>query len=223
VTWITTSVETTFPVTDGPDVTFHGDMDGFVAKVNPAGTALVYAGYIGGSADDAGRGIAVDSAGSAYVTGYTSSDQATFPVTVGPDLTHNGGLDVLVAKIASGVGLQGSVAVGGAPVVGAKVQLKNLATAVKSKTTTDATGAYHFDLTAGSYSITIGTFVLNAPNTVSGSLIVKLAPSVGTKVKLKNKTAGVVRRTTTDASGNFSFAGAASGQYKITISPVTVP
>ena len=37
-----------------------------------------------------GFGIAVDGAGDAYVTGYTSSTEATFPVTVGPDLTYNG-------------------------------------------------------------------------------------------------------------------------------------
>ena len=62
-----------------------------MAKVNPAGTALLYAGYIGGAADDWGNGIAVDGAGNAYVTGDTDSDQATFPVVGGPDLTYNGG------------------------------------------------------------------------------------------------------------------------------------
>ena len=45
------------------------------------------------------RGIAVDSSGNAYVTGYTASTEATFPVTVGPDLTFNGGSDAFVAKV----------------------------------------------------------------------------------------------------------------------------
>ena len=67
--------------------------------MNPAGTALLYAGYLGGSSYDIGYGIAVDSAGNAFVTGYTNSNQTTFPVTVGPDLTSNGGTDAFVAKI----------------------------------------------------------------------------------------------------------------------------
>jgi len=70
-----------------------------VAKVNAAGTALVYAGYIGGSGGDAGGGIAVDGSGNAYVTGFTNSSEATFPEIVGPDLTHNSSEDAFVAKI----------------------------------------------------------------------------------------------------------------------------
>lgn len=65
---------------------------------------LLYAGYIGGSADDYGYGIAVDGAGNAYATGTTLSDQASFPVSVGPDLSHNGGLDAFVAKIGDRAG-----------------------------------------------------------------------------------------------------------------------
>ena len=92
--------EASFPVTVGPDLTFNGSSDAFVAKVNASGTALVYCGYIGGSGQDFGADIAVDSADNAYVTGQTSSTEASFPVTVGPDLTHNGGFnDAFVAKI----------------------------------------------------------------------------------------------------------------------------
>lgn len=64
---------------------------------------LVYCGLVGGSAEDGGTGIAVDSDGNAYVTRYTASTEASFPVLVGPDLTHNGGwADAFVAKITEG-------------------------------------------------------------------------------------------------------------------------
>ncbi|MEA2476381.1 MAG: hypothetical protein QOC87_580, partial [Actinomycetota bacterium] len=86
-------------MTVGPDLTFNGVVDTFVAKVTPSGSALAYAGYIGGSGIDEGNGIAVDSSGAAYVTGYTDSTAATFPVTVGPDLTFNGVVDTFVAKV----------------------------------------------------------------------------------------------------------------------------
>ncbi len=99
VTGMTGSSEATFPETVGPDLTFNGFQDAFVAKVNAAGTALVYAGYIGGSSSDAGNGIAVDGSGNAYVTGTTGSSEATFPATGGPDLTYNGGADAFVAKV----------------------------------------------------------------------------------------------------------------------------
>jgi uncharacterized repeat protein (TIGR01451 family) len=99
VTGLTASTAATFPDTVGPDTSHNGDEDAFVAKVNPTGTGLVYAGYIGGSNSDRGGDIAVDASGSAYVIGETSSTEATFPVTVGPDTTYNGGGDAFVAKI----------------------------------------------------------------------------------------------------------------------------
>jgi hypothetical protein len=100
VTGYTDSTEATFPVIGGPDLTYNsGYGDAFVAKVNASGTALVYCGYIGGASDDLGYGIAVDGSGNAYITGYTYSTEATFPVIGGPDLTHNGGGDAFVAKV----------------------------------------------------------------------------------------------------------------------------
>jgi hypothetical protein len=101
LTGLTNSSESSFPESQGPDLSFNGgSYDAFVAKVNAAGTALVYCGYIGGAGDDQGNGIAVDGSGNAYVTGYTASTETSFPVTAGPDLTHNGGsYDAFVAKI----------------------------------------------------------------------------------------------------------------------------
>jgi len=86
-----------FPAVVGPDLSHNGEWDAFVAKVNSSGTALVYAGFLGGSGGDWGKGIAVDSSGNAYVTGWTGSSD--FPAVVGPDTSHNGGSDAFVAKV----------------------------------------------------------------------------------------------------------------------------
>ena len=106
ITGDTLSTEDSFPVMIGPDLTYNDllgenqSTDAFVAKVNPEGTGLDYCGYIGGSLLDSGSGIAVDLGGNAYVTGTTVSSQATFPVTVGPDVTFNLHQEAFVAKVA---------------------------------------------------------------------------------------------------------------------------
>ena len=114
------SSETSFPDGDGfgalsgPDTTYNGATDAFVAKVKADGTGLVYAGYIGGSSDEEGWGIAVDGSGAAYVSGYTRSTEASFPVLGGPDTTHNGGRDGFVVKVnAEGTGLVYAGYIGG--------------------------------------------------------------------------------------------------------------
>ena len=75
------TASTDFPTANPLQATYRGSGDAFVAKLNVAGSALVYSTYLGGSNDNGGRGIAVDSSGNAYVTGYTRS--ADFP-TVNP-------------------------------------------------------------------------------------------------------------------------------------------
>ncbi|MBN2197333.1 MAG: SBBP repeat-containing protein [Polyangiaceae bacterium] len=99
VTGYTRSTEQTFPVAVGPDLTWNGSEDAFIAKVNAAGTALVYCGYVGGVDEDIAHGIALDAAGNATVIGYSRSTEQTFPVSIGPDLTWNGGSDAFVAKV----------------------------------------------------------------------------------------------------------------------------
>jgi hypothetical protein len=102
VTGRTRSSEGSFPVAVGPDLTYNGgtNFDAFVAKVRADGLGLAYCGYIGGGETDSGRGIAVDGHGNAYITGIAWSTEADgFPVTVGPDLTHNGGIDTFVAQV----------------------------------------------------------------------------------------------------------------------------
>jgi hypothetical protein len=64
-------------------------LDAFVAKINPTGTGLVYSTYLGGGANDAAFAIALDSSGSAYITGQTSSTD--LPVTAGAFQPKYGG------------------------------------------------------------------------------------------------------------------------------------
>jgi|HubBroStandDraft_1064217.scaffolds.fasta_scaffold04255_1 hypothetical protein len=92
---------TNFPMINPLQAAFGGLDDAFVAKLNPTGSALVYSTYLGGSAYDFGTGIATDSGGNAYVTGFTSS--TNFPVTPGAFQTVCGVKcelrDAFVAKI----------------------------------------------------------------------------------------------------------------------------
>jgi len=69
-----------------PTSTVEGFTDGFVAKLNPTGAALVYSSFLGGTDSDDARGVVVDATGNAYVFGGTRS--ADFP-TVNP-LQGNG-------------------------------------------------------------------------------------------------------------------------------------
>ena len=100
LTGFTHSNETTFPVKIGPDLTLNGVGDAFIAKLNTTnGCSIDYAGYIGGDAGEIGRDIVVDDEGYAYVTGETNSDEQSFPIKDGPDLTYNWGLDIFVVKV----------------------------------------------------------------------------------------------------------------------------
>ncbi|MCW3095462.1 MAG: hypothetical protein JWL77_1080 [Chthonomonadaceae bacterium] len=82
-----------FPTTPGVfQLTNHTKVlnNAFVTKLNATGTALVYSTYLGGSSIDQAYGIAIDSSGSAYVAGSSSSPD--FPITAGAfQQTEKGG------------------------------------------------------------------------------------------------------------------------------------
>jgi hypothetical protein len=92
-----------FPTVNPFQGQLAGMSDAFVTRVNPAGSALIYSSYLGGSASDVGLGIAVNAAGNVYVAGTTSS--LDFPTTPGAYQPHNGGgdggfSDAFITKIA---------------------------------------------------------------------------------------------------------------------------
>lgn len=95
---------TDMPVLNAYQATNEGNSDAFVVKINPAGvtgTQLLYATYLGGSGDDIGYGIAVDSGGDAYVTGSTDSTDFNVTGSTSTALQPNngGGIDAFVAKL----------------------------------------------------------------------------------------------------------------------------
>jgi len=75
---------TNFPTTAGAYQTVDPSASyshGFITKLNPTGTGLVYSTFLGGNNTDGGSGLTVDAAGDAYVTGDTYS--TNFPTTAG--------------------------------------------------------------------------------------------------------------------------------------------
>jgi hypothetical protein len=110
-----TTESTDFPTSPGAfDTTYNGGIDTYVMQLNASGSALVYATYLGGISDDYTQAIAIDGAGNAYVTGYTTS--VDFPTTLAAlDTTHSiGQYDGFVTKLnASGSALVFSTYLGG--------------------------------------------------------------------------------------------------------------
>jgi hypothetical protein len=72
--------------------------DAFFTIMNPAGSALVYSTYIGGTTGDQAHFLAVDMAGSAYIVGHTIADD--FPANEDCyDHTYNGNVDSWVVNL----------------------------------------------------------------------------------------------------------------------------
>ena len=98
-----TSSPTKFPLKSPLQPTFGGGTlptDAFVTELNPTGTALVYSTYLGGSGDETGTAIAVDSNQNAYITGQTASSD--FPSANPTQAQKKGQNDAFVSEISTG-------------------------------------------------------------------------------------------------------------------------
>ena len=104
-----------FPTVNAIQSTLGGVLrssDAFITKFKPDGSALVYSTYLGGTEQDIGESIAVDSVGNAYVTGGTGS--IDFPTKNALQPTNAGNGDAFVTKInAAGSALVYSTYLGG--------------------------------------------------------------------------------------------------------------
>jgi len=96
-----------FPTAHAIQPAFGGQTDAFITKIRSDGGAFIYSTYLGGSDRDTGKGVALDTARNAYVTGVTWSTD--FPVTNAIQPTFGGGGcciggDAFVTKISAGGG-----------------------------------------------------------------------------------------------------------------------
>jgi hypothetical protein len=153
VTGQTTS--SNFPTTPGAFQTgFGGVQDVFVSKLDPAGSALVYSTYLGGSGaeGDFGSGLAIDASGNTYVTSSTISPD--FPTTPGAFQTTFGRSDAFVSKLnASGSALVYSTYLGGSgDDWGLGIAVDRLGNAY----VTGGTGSSNFPVTAGAFQTSFG-------------------------------------------------------------------
>jgi RHS repeat-associated protein len=92
------TASTDFPVVQAAQAASGGGNDAFVARLDPSGGKLLYAGYWGGSAADQANGLALDAEGRAVLAGATSSPN--FPTSAAAyQKTNGGGQDAFVAEL----------------------------------------------------------------------------------------------------------------------------
>jgi hypothetical protein len=153
--YVTGTASAGFPTTAGAfQPTGSGTSDVFVSKLNPAGSALVYSTYLGGSGSDGASGISVDAAGNAYVAGGTSS--IDFPTTAGAfQATLAGSGNAFVAKLdPTGSALVYSTYLGGGRFdSGAGIAVDGVGNAYVTGTTTST----NFPTTAGAFQTTFAS------------------------------------------------------------------
>ena len=213
VTGVTTSTD--FPVSTGAVQRAFGGgtSDAFVAELNAAGSALIYSTYLGGVGNDAGRGIAIDGGGGAYVTGATSG---AFPLTARVLQTaFNGGTDdAFVTKLLPGSTLAYSTYLGGnANDTGIAITVDSSGNA----TIGGDTASSNFPTTAGSYQPVAGGG--------TNAFITKLNPSgTGTiySTYLGGNSDTQIGGLAVDPAGNVIVAGSTSGALPVTSQAVQI-
>ena len=87
-----------FPLTTRGSAS-SGNPDVFVAKLDSTGSNLIYADYLGGTSQDYGYGVAVDSTNNVYITGSTASSD--FPMASPFQGTYPGSFNGFVSKIST--------------------------------------------------------------------------------------------------------------------------
>ena len=212
-----TTSSPTFPTTPGAfqptrptaGQVFLGDIDAFYAKLNPAGSALLYATYLGSTDVDFGEGIALDASGYAYVAGSTTGRSADwngnpaaslpFPTTPGAyQASFVGGASAFVTKFDPAAA--GTASVVYSTLIGGDGESDGAhAVAVDS-----AGSAYIAGRAGGAYPRTPGAYGATAS---SGAFVTKLDPA-GASLAYSAVIAGAeARAIALDSSRNAFVAG----------------
>jgi hypothetical protein len=206
-----------FPTTPGAFDTSHNQDDVFVAKLNPDGSALDYATFLGGSSsDERGYGIAVDESGAAHVTGSTGSSD--FPTTLETfDGTFNGMEDAFVIKLnAAGSALKYATFLGGAG------QDWAYGIALDSRGVVYVTGytlSPNFPTTLGAFDTTLdggAQDAFAARLTTSYSIFGRVTDALDHGIPGVIIRAGVGGSVGTDASGEYDLTNVITGTYTLT-------
>jgi hypothetical protein len=186
--------------------------DGFVTKFSAAGS-LVYSTYLGGNQSDTPTGIAVDSAGSAYVIGLTNSPN--FPIVLAFQPNLQGSFDVFVTKlnVAGSALIYSTYLGGGGTDTGSGIAVDSAGNAYGTGLTTSQDfPVTNFSFAAGianAFVAKIGSFVISGRVVDSAS-----NPLAGATITLSGSNSGTV---TTDANGNFMFlATTPGGSFAVT-------
>jgi len=154
-----------------PNLGLGGD-DAFVSKLNPAGSALVYSTFLGGSGTDYGSGIAVDAVGNAYIAGFSPVALVPFPTTVNalqptnPSMSSDRGAGFVAKLNPTGSALVYSTFLGG---VGATNSIEGIAV--------DAAGNAYVAGTTDSPDFPTVNSLKPAPFLQSDGFVAKLNPT----------------------------------------------
>ncbi len=221
-----------FPLASPIQATLPSLNSMFVTKLSATGSALVYSTYFGGNLFNRGYGLALDSAGNAFVTGSTSSANFTTTTNAFQKTNSGGNGDAFATVIADPTIIGRVVDENNNGIPGAAV---NLSGVPFGTTTTDANGYYAFGfLTVGNnytVSVSVPNYIFNSQsvNNLQKNVRLDFSPvvvTIGGQVTLGSGgldavtmtlTAGKSLSTQTNASGNYSFANLPAGRnYTIT-------
>jgi hypothetical protein len=206
-----------FPITSGAfqkgnQAASIGLATGFVSKLNPSGTGLVYSTYLGGNVLDELTALAIDTAGDAYISGVTFS--SNYPTTSGAfqavnkSASANGFNDVVTKLNPTGSALIYSTYLGGGSSDGSA--LSNIYWTNPIAIDKEGNAYIGGFTTSGDFPVTAGVFQPVSHASGYAVTVSKLNPTGSALVYstyLGGSTSSVVEGLAIDAAGNVYVAG----------------